>query len=99
MPYQWVWLGQLMQTKPEVNCRGARSPVCKAYDAVPPRGEFLYQYGFEEVFGPVKGIYGDAGHGYLTVLVPHKDGAGYPDVFVNVSKWDQRFAVAYRGGR
>ena len=95
MPYQWVWLGQVLKTKPENNAYGRKSPKCKAYSALYPSGHFKYCYAANELVGPIKGIYGCPESGYLTVLVPHKDGSDLPDVFVNISQHDRRFATIY----
>ncbi len=97
MPLQWVWLGQVLQSKPKYDPYGRKSAVCKAYSALYPCGDLHYEHEANELFGPIKGVYACPESGYLTVVVPHKGQSDLPDVFVNISKHDKRFAAVYCG--
>ncbi len=91
----WVEVGQELKTKPLYGFRGRRSPVCKAYDALPPHGSHLYSYPPDFIFGPILAVHVIEEFGFLTVAVPHRDVPDWP-VYVNIAQDRSRFAFVVR---
>ena len=91
----WVEVGHQLKTKPRLGFRGRRSPVCKAYDALPPHGNWLYSYEADFIFGPILAVHVIEEFGFLTVAVPHRDVPDWP-VYVNIALERSRFAFVVR---
>ena len=91
----WMEVGQELKTKPLYGFRGRRSPVRKAYDALPPHGSHLYSYLPDFIFGPILAVHVIEEFGFLTVAVPHRDVPDWP-VYVNIAQDRSRFAFVVR---
>ena len=69
--------------------------MCKAYDALPPHGNWLYSYEADFIFGPILAVHVIEEFGYLTVAVHHRYVPDWP-VYVNIAQDRSRFAFVVR---